>query len=274
MSNGNGSSSGGLTAATVQRFLTPHGTLIFTLTSNGYKFLTLNLVRMIQALRVPWTLCIICADAAAHTFFTQEGIPCIRAPGAAGTAPPQIVPFGTRQFQQLNRMKLTLLTSLINLPEVRQGIYLDGDIAVYRDFVPDAEARLAAAPDVIMLQCDERSRVDCSGTSAPGCPILCTGLIAWAHGVSAEPFRLGTPEAEAVWSACPEDQPFVNRRLAELGLAARSFPRSLYPNGAFTSLFSRGSTKKGEALLLHYNYLVGDMKPKKMRANGDWIIPY
>ena len=265
------SSGGSLTAATVQRFLTPRGTLVFTLTSNGYKFLTLNLVRMIQAARVPWTLCIICADTAAHTFFTQEGIPCIRAPGAGGAAPPQIVPFGTRQFQQLNRMKLGLLTSLIGVPEVRQGIYLDGDIAVYRDFVPDIETRLAAAPHTFLLQCDERTRVDCSGTL---CPILCTGLIAWSHGASAEPFRLSGPEAESTWSACPEDQPFVNRRLLETGTAAQSLPRSLYPNGAFASLFGRGSTRKDEAFLLHYNYLVGDMKPKKMRANGDWVIPY
>ncbi len=263
--------SSGLTAAAVQRFLTAQGTLVFTLTSNGYKFLTLNLVRRLQAARVPWTLCIICADAAAHSFFSQEGIPCIRAPGAAGTTPPQIVPFGTRQFQQLNRTKLNLLASLVAIPEVRQGVYLDGDIAVYRDFIPDMEARLAAAPDTLLLQCDEQSRVDCSGTQ---CPSLCTGLIAWAHGVPAELFRLGTPEAEAVWSACPEDQPFVNRRIAETGTAARSLPRNLYPNGAFASLFTRGSLKKEEAFLLHYNYLVGDMKPKKMRANGDWIIPY
>lgn len=263
----------------VVKCITPAGTLVCTLTSNGYKFYTLNLVRHLQELRVPWRLAVFSTDAAAATFLRREGIPCIRLQGApkgldtAATAP---APFGSRQFQLMNRRKLDMLAAVAGGcgGAVKQVIYLDGDIAVYRDFVPDIEARLAAVPTTVLMQCDERERVDCSGTA---CPWRCTGFFAWSVAgvpVMREILRLGGAEAEAVWRECPEDQPFVNRRLAAAGVPVVSLPRALYPNGAYASMLKKGSIMREVAMLLHYNYLVGDSKKGKMRANGDWLLPY
>lgn len=280
--------------AAIAAHLTPAGTLVCTLTSNGYKFYTLNLVRQLQEVLGPgrpWRLAVFSVDAAAATFLQREGIPCIRLQGApAGLDAASVNPaaFGSRQFQLMNRRKLDMLAALAALEAVKQVIYMDGDIAVYRDFVPDMEARLAAAPDTVLMQCDEKHRVDCSGNP---CPWRCTGFIAWNCGGSSgaamrDVLRLGGAEAEEVWRSCPEDQPFVNRRLAtamERGapLSVMSLPRDLYPNGMFASVYGRkrlGDAAAGAAvatpMLLHYNYIVGDAKKGKMRANGDWLLPY
>jgi hypothetical protein len=258
----------------LQKFLTPEGTLVFTLTSNGYKFMTLNLIRHIQELRAPWRLAVFCADAASYTFFTREGIGAIRLADPVPDHGPNVVPMGTRQFQGLNRKKLDVLDTLCNSEAVKQAVYLDGDIAVYRDFVPDIEARLAGH-DGLLMQCDEQTRVDCSGTP---CPNLCTGVIAWRHGtIPSNFFSLADSEALAAWRERSEDQVWVNRRIAELGVPASSLPRTLYPNGAFAGLYGRDSgLKKGRlsSFLLHYNYLIGEAKKRRMTANGDWIIPY
>jgi hypothetical protein len=257
--------------------ITPAGTLVCTLTSNGYKFYTLNLVRHLQELRVPWRLAVFCTDAASATVLRREGIPCIRLQGAprgldvAATGP---APFGSRQFQLMNRRKLDMLAGVAGLEQAKQIIYIDGDIAVYRDFVPDIEARLAAAPDTVHMQCDESTRVDCSGTA---CPNRCTGFFAWSReGAPAmrDVLRLGGAEAEAIWRERPEDQPFVNKRLASAGVPVLSLPRGLYPNGAYASMLKKGGIMREVAMLLHYNYLVGDAKKGKMRANGDWLLPY
>ena len=268
--------------AALTAHLTPAGTLICTLTSNGYKFYTLNLVRQLQEVLgpgQPWRLAVFSVDAGAATFLQREGVPCIRLQGAptgldaAGMAP---APFGSRQFQLMNRRKLDMLAAVAGVEAVKQVIYMDGDIAVYRDFVPDMEARLTAAPDTVLMQCDEGVRVDCSGTA---CPNRCTGFFAWSCGGAAavrDVLRLGGAEAEEVWRAKPEDQPFVNQRLAAIGLPVVSLPRDLYPNGVYASVYGRkriAAVTTGP-MLLHYNYMVGDAKKGKMRANGDWLLPY
>jgi hypothetical protein len=261
----------------VVKCLTPAGTLICTLTSNGYKFYTLNLVRHLQEIRAPWRLAIFCTDAAAATFLRGEGIPCIRlqqAPRGLDNAATAPAPFGSRQFQLMNRRKLDMLAGVTGLEAVKQVIYIDGDIAVYRDFVPDMEERLTTAPDTVLMQCDARERVDCSGTI---CPNRCTGFFAWSTtGVAAmrDVLRLSGSDAEAIWRECPEDQPFVNKRLAAAGVPVISLPRGLYPNGAYASLLKKGGIMREVAMLLHYNYLVGDSKKGKMRINGDWLLPY
>jgi hypothetical protein len=256
---------------TLDSFLTPKGTLIFTLTSNGYKFYTLNLLRHLQKAGVAWRLCIFCADAASHKFFSQEGIPCRRLPDLLPEFGPQIVPFGSRQFQQLNRKKLEILRGLSAREDVKTGIYMDGDLAVYNDFLADVERRLDEGPR-LQFQCDENTaQLDCSGAT---CPTPCSGFLAWRHGSAGpELFRIDETTRED-WRQCPEDQVFIQRQLKRTGTPYTTFPRDGYPNGRFSSQFVKGSAKKEVAYLLHYNYLVGDAKRQRMRNNGDWLIPY
>jgi hypothetical protein len=248
------------------------GAFVFTLSSNGYKFLTLNLVMHLRALKVPWKLCIICADAPSFTFFRNEGIPCLRTTSALPDFGTEVSPIGSRNFQTLNSKKLELLAGFSANPAIRYGIYMDGDIVPYSDFLPDILQRLQApgAPS-LYLQCDEQTRVGCTGT--PSCPNGCTGFLAWSHGIDSRIFSVGG-KALKVWSAHPEDQVFVNTTMKTLGIPVITLPRDLYPNGAFASLFGEGSLRKRDAFLLHYNYIVGAAKQRKIKNNGDWLLPY
>ena len=252
----------------VDSFLTPDGAFVFTLTSNGYKFMTLNLLTHLRRIKVPWKLCIVCADSGSYSFFRKEGIPCIRCDTPLPDFGTEASPFGTKQFQTLNLKKLELLHSFSATPAIRYGVYMDGDIAVYSDFLPDIISRFQAPGSSIYLQCDERTRVDCSGN--PGCLNGCTGFLAWRHGVDTSIFKVD----RELWKSRPEDQMFVNTMMGRLGIPVVTLPRSLYPNGAFASLYGNGSARKSETHLLHYNYLVGASKQKKMKNNGDWLIPY
>lgn len=248
----------------LDKFITVSGEFVFTLTNNGYKLLTLNLVRQIQALKVPWTLCVICADKGSYLFFTQEGIPCRRIETPLPDMGPSLSPFGTKNFQTLNRVKLSLLTECIQKDEIEVGIYLDGDIAVYRDFLPDISDRVRRSDTKFFFQCDEKGREECSDT----CPNFCTGVIVWKKGADSSLFSIKNDKA--LWDSTPEDQVYVNTRFRLDGEPFQTLPRSQYPNGMFASLPGIKQT----AYLLHYNYLVGAMKQKKMKANGDWVLPY
>ena len=123
-----------------------NGRLCWTLTSNGYKFLTWNFaIHWQEVMKVP--LLIICSDRDAHAFFQREGVRSVLAERVlqnySGTNfGPQIVPFGSRQFSQLNRLKLRLLAEFSQRPEIQECIYLDGDIIVYKNFLEDIQLRL------------------------------------------------------------------------------------------------------------------------------------
>ena len=252
-----------MSLSSIQPFL-KDGTFVFTLTNNGYKYFTLNLVEHLKKAKVPWKLCIVCADKASYQFFRNQTIPVIQAVTLLPDTGPNISPFGTTNFQRLNRLKLDLLAAFSSFPEICRGIYMDGDIAVYNDFVPDIIERLAEGS--IYLQCDEGSREPCSGS----CTNACTGFIAWSHGVPPSLFQV-TPHM-ALWRTQPQDQVFVNARLRDEGVAFQTLPRDLYPNGQFVRLYLPGSPLKDVAKILHYNYIVGMDKQRRMKQNGDWLL--
>ena len=249
-------------------FLSPEAALVFTLTSNGYKYLTYNLHMHLRSAKVPWNLCIICADASSFRFFRGMGVHCIRLRNPLPEFGTDVSLFGSKNFQTLNLKKLELLFHFSSDPAIRYGVYLDGDIAAYSDFLPDILARLnsPASPN-IYLQCDEQTRVDCSGNP---CANACTGFLAWSHGLDTRIFALDRD----TWLSRPEDQIYVNTMLKRYNIPFKTLPRNLYPNGSFASLYNNGSLRKESTYILHYNYLVGASKKKKMMNNGDWVIPY
>jgi len=244
-------------------FLTPEGAIVFTLTNNGYKYLTYNLV--LHLVGFPWKLCVICSDSGSFRFFQALQVPCIRLQTYLPEFGPEPSLFGTRTFQLLNLKKLELLKHFSSDPAIKYGVYMDGDIVVYSNFLPDILDRLSVTN--LYLQCDEQTRVDCSGNP---CHNACSGFIAWSHGVDT---RIFTYDA-ATWKSHPEDQIFINKKIREHSVPFKTLPRNLYPNGSFASLFNNGSLRKRDAFLLHYNYLVGGAKKTKIRNNGDWLVPY
>jgi hypothetical protein len=243
------------------------GFLAWTLTSNGYKYMTWNLA-------IQWSkhvkgvpLCIVCADKPSYQFLQREGISCILWDTALADFGPQIVPFGSRQFSTLNRLKLKLLDLFANDEQVNQCLYLDGDIAVYKDIVGSIKGFLEHEP--LWMPCDEQS-FECS-TGLHSCPNVCTGLVAWNKGADKGIFKITDEE---LWSKKPEDQVWVNIALHRIGLPYGTLPRDLYPNGARVTKTHTDPALKEKAVCLHYNWRVGDSKKIDMKRFGDWHLPY
>lgn len=246
----------------------PHirdGRLFWTLSSNGYKFLTLNLLTMWRRAAGPHIV-VICADKPSLSFFRREGFAAIPAPTTLPDYGPEPIPIVAKLFAPLNRLKLDILAVLAADLAVQTCVYLDGDIAIYKDFSADIVSKLQEVP--LLFQCDERER-ECSG--AP-CPNVCTGLIAFKHGVNPALF---TVDDAALWAAgSKQDQPYVNARLVETGAMYAVLPRELYPNGARCAYTHSDPERKAAAFLLHYNWRVGSAKRADMKRYGDWVIPY
>ena len=236
------------------------GRLCWTLTSNGYKYLTWNFVKFwAKAIGSKQPILVLCADQPSYLFFQREGVPCKMAPTRLPDFGPGIVPFDTGNFHRLNLLKLQCLHEFAKNQKVRECVYLDGDIVVYKDFLADIGQRLQEHS--LWFQCDETA-LECAGETT--CKEYCTGLIVFSHGVDPRIFHVNDGE---LWKKGGNmDQPYVNTRIKDYGVVAKSLPRDLYPNG------KRLNLSRDTALLQHYNHMIGNQKAAMMKRRGDWLI--
>jgi hypothetical protein len=251
----------------VQPFL-HNSRLTWTMTTNGYKFYTLNLIAWLrEKARVPWTLCVICCDAESYSFFRREGIPCI-AYQSQKSQQQRLATFGTSEFAKWNRIKLDLLHYFAENAKslgITHTLYLDGDIVVQRDPWPVLEGAWVS-PD-LLFQCD------CIGSEDhSNCGVICSGVI--AHRISDDSLaRLYEFEQKGWDAAEKQDQPYIGARLKSLGIPYTTLARSLWGNGEWQKS-GRWREEFPEWVLLHYNYRMGDTKKGAMRTFGHWRIPY
>jgi hypothetical protein len=242
------------------------GFFAWTLTSNGYKYLTWNMYLQWKKCCGQTPLCIICADKPSYSFLQREGVPCILFDNSIPDFGHQIAPFGSRHFSVLNRLKLRLLTIFSEDETIEKCMYLDGDIAIYKNVAEDMKHRLDKEP--LWMPCDDQS-FECSNPSA--CQNVCTGIIGYKRGFDNRIFKITD---EAKWSSKPEDQVWVNNAIQEKSTPYSVLPRELYPNGARLTRTHINPELKEKAYCMHYNYRVGDSKKADMKRFGDWHLPY
>ncbi len=170
-------------ASAVKRFI-HEGRIVWTMTTNGYKNYTLNLISSLREVaKVPWTLCVVCCDAESLGYFRREGVPCVAYKASETRGQQQIATFGSGDFAKWNRVKLELLKWFADSAKglgASKTLYLDGDIVVQKDVWPELEGIWggAAAEGVdFLFQCD------CFGDGDhENCGVICSGVIAQRIG--------------------------------------------------------------------------------------------
>ena len=247
------------------------GTFTWTMTTNGYKFYTLNLVQWLKEVaKVPWNLCIICCDIESFLFFQREGVPCISIPSERSGQKTMAV-FGSDEFAKWNRMKLQIFDFLVRFPgPIQEVLFLDGDIVVQKDPWPVLKEELSLkAGCSLAFQCDSSL-----SEAREGCECICSGVVYMRPGAlaslpdGAEIFRI---EPEEWIAAERQDQPYIRSRLQKFGVTYEILSRRQFGNGAWQKT---GAWKDGDWTLLHYNYRMGDTKKAAMKTYGHWRIPY
>lgn len=238
------------------------GLLTFTVTSAGYKHLTLNLWTSIQHLKIPFKLCIVCLDELSFSFFNEHNIPAVlfKMPNAFYHTGPAI--YGSQPFKKLVAMKLETLSAFVSDESIKQLVYLDGDIVILGDPLPTIRTHLISGD--LWFQCDSGNFDPCPEP----CPIPCTGLIAANLTSQTRPQLLELyKRLPGPWLMSETDQDYVQARLKKLSLTYKTFPRNQFPNGIFLK-----STVPSDALLIHFNFLLGKQKEVTMKEHGFWLL--
>ncbi len=245
-------------------------TLVFTVTSDGYKYYTWNLYKNLQKLKVPWKLCILCLDRESNEFFTRIAQIPSRLFLTPGNTVPHKTPlmFGTKQFKRLNRLKVVALETLSQLPQIDTLIYLDSDIAVFRDFLPELKKTLELHP--LVFQCDEQREDVRECSNILQCENPCSGVIGMSLQGHRETLKRLFSFDKDIWDTIMGDQDYLLARLKKYEIPYATLSRVEYPNGLFLSdnLF-----KQGNPCLLHFNQVVGAMKQRIMNEKECWFLP-
>lgn len=252
-------------------------TVVFTVTSNGYKFMTWNLWLHCRRIGVPWTLTIVCLDKESHRFFqTIANIPSVLLPSVdlqlRGDTT-KVSSYGSGDFNRVTREKLTVYTWMLE-KQYTHYLYLDSDIVLFKDPVPYLETILSAE-NYLWFQCDEHSEGDytCKGTGL--CTNICTGVIAFYKDETTKSKLLSmVKHDDALWKSCKDnnDQEYIQKKITLESIPFRTLDRSLFPNGLF---LGKDHWKTLDAPhLLHFNFIVGGNKQRVIKSKGFWLVPY
>jgi hypothetical protein len=165
-----------------------------------------------------------------------------------------------------NKIKLDLIEKIrLEAPtEVKYITYMDGDIVVFKDFVPYIKQKfLDLSNNDILFQNDDLYGVP--NTRANGC----TGFFTIRRTYfEKSPFYVDNLN---LWKEIREDQVWVNNKIVEYKIPFNYLERDLFPNGPYVK---NGAWRKGEPYLIHYNYIVGNDKVNYMKHLKHWFIIY
>ena len=253
----------------VAKFVSKEGSLTWTMTTNGYKTYTLNLVSWLRDVaKVSWKLCVICCDRESHEFFRREGVPCLLYSDKMEGGQTSVSVFGSASFARLNLKKLKILDWVethANALGIRKSLYLDGDIVVAADPWPVLDEIAKQKGASLLFQCDCYHGIDHAD-----CRSICSGCICRFH--DGEPLiSLYKVDAEQWKAADFQDQPYIANRLTLLNIPFYTLPRRLFGNGGWQK---GGAWRQGDWILLHYNYRAGNSKKSAMQESGHWRISY
>ncbi len=244
-------------------------TLLFTVTSDGYKHFTWNLYKYFETVKPTAPLCILCLDKESYDFFNRIALIPSRQFFMEGQRFEHKTPalFGTTPFKRLNRMKLKALQELSQRQDIETLLFLDSDIALFKDPIPCLTTCFKTCP--LWFQCDEAKEncYTCSNTDS--CTNACTGVIAMKCTEETRPVFQKLYSIDEEWRGATTDQDYINNRLHSMNIPYKTLSRNQYPNGIF---LSENRYKEGDPVLLHFNHVVGMDKKRFMKNKECWLL--
>ena len=253
-------------------------TVVFTVTSNGYKFMTWNLWLHCKRIGVAWQLLIVCLDKESHRFFqTIANIPSVLLPSVdlqlRGDTT-KVSSYGSGDFNRVTREKLSVYRWMLEKKEYTHYLYLDSDIVLFKDPMPYLQTILSPE-NYLWFQCDEHGEGEYTCKGSGVCTNICTGVIAFYKDENTKSKLMSmVKHNDTLWKTCKDnnDQEYIQKTIALESIPFRTLDRQLFPNGLF---LGKDHWRTLDAPhLLHFNFIVGGNKERVIKSKGFWLVPY
>jgi len=250
-------------------FLSDDGHIVATCINSGYFDYLQNMHENMKRTNVPWTLCTVCMDAEAYRKCVEHGIPAIELKSNNvhyGDSELQVYSsWNDANWNKITFMKLNAIQWLLSFSAVKSMTYTDSDIHIYRDYMPylrgimfdDLNTDLWIQSDHNSIKFEEHGWALCSGFFHLRNVPLVRRL-----------FEYGEEDVQKY--KFNSDQEHLVAQIRKYQVPFKQLDRALFPNGVFIGRVAPNVLER--AFLIHYNYLVGADKKKKMAQNGHWYL--
>lgn len=240
--------------------------IVITATTAGYVPFALNLQRQLAAHDIP--LGIVALDSGAVERLTAAGSP----PVHVIESPPDddLLMYGTPAFNRVCFRKLDAIAAAFEeAPDEDAVMWLDGDIGVPRDPGPEIKRALQIMQQLdlhIAMQSDEpTTQITDHAVEGGAARWKCAGLVIWRRTDATMQILRDHASFHATGK---DDQDYTNWAVATHRVPCMVLSRALFPNGIFVN---EGAVP-ADAVMVHYNYMMGDAKVGAMRAAGHWLL--
>lgn len=242
--------------------------VVTTMTNKGYIPYLANLVESLKRIELSWNLVVFCLDQETTDFCRENSIEHIN---YFFNVQKEFARFNENSFTDIAFKKFDCIRDYLeNNKDITNLVYIDGDIVVFRDFLP----YLKQFDFDLLFQCDE-STLQCTDN----CRNMCSGFMVIKNTLNVRYFLNYQKHVKDIhiFDKVGADQAYVNSLLPNFGrfrfgikkntlLRYATLPKHLFPNGVHIDELPT------TAFLLHYNYTIGHDKQKRMKEHGHWFL--
>lgn len=243
---------------------------IATITSKGYVHMTQNMLASLEATKSKATVLVVCLDKESYqdVYTLYKDTPTIIPIETTNIQTQskeskELQCFGTSGFNKLMFHKLDVVSELIQMFN-QHLVYVDSDIVFLKDpMLPVSQLYQELPVNVdVVFQCDE----DKTLCNKQHCKNLCAGIMLLKNTLNTRAFLNFRKYCnQKSIEVCPAgDQSYVN--VARNLIRFDTLPNDLFPNGSWLPNISK------DAVLVHYNWILGKDKVKRMKTYGHWFI--
>ena len=232
----------------------PYKYKIITLTNNGYKELTENLLLSMKKIGILHSIKIYCLDIDCFNYFNQKyiyndvelinNVESKLANWIQYTAPQSSNLEGKKIWAEVTKYKIIVINYELN--KGNDVIFIDGDIIINQPFVKDLYNNIGNNDIIIQSDNAERGGRDC----------MCTGFFLMkSNKKTIETTNFNNIDMENF----PNDQQYLRWAANKYCLTYKYLDLDLYPNGKYYR------TYKPISNIVHFNYDSGHGKIKRMK---------
>lgn len=242
-----------------------------TLINQGYIKFTQNFLESMKRHNCRFLLVVYCLDEESMRAF--QGIlyvQCLSAnPFMRRQMNKQLTTWNTLEYKRIVFSKLDAINYTMDLPQYKDFLvgYIDTDIILFKNPTDIILKEFEENPETLVIsQCDE-STLQC--TDFNQCPNICSGVIVFKQSPIIRSL-LKYVEWDIVENLT--DQHYLSKKMK--GLKYRTIDKNILLNGSYPGVkeYHIPLTIPEEAILLHYNYMIGSFKETYMKKNEMWYI--
>jgi len=235
-------------------------TIFFTITNNGYKDYTHNMLLSLRNFQLDKKVLIVCIDTESSTYFQKEGYYTY----VLNLGMSEFTEFRQKNFDRICYAKLLLIYKFLCMGY--HVLYTDGDIVYANNPIAYLESQGKVEGDM-WIQND--SVIDDSYQN------VCAGFMyVRSNEVTRRYFNIEIPEFTSRYLECipmNNDQTYLNCYIIPY-LHTHLFPLKQFPNGNYYYHFHQDIPQES-LIMVHFNWVVGHAKKEKMKEYGMWRMP-